>query len=103
VSRLRRVASTVDHSAQTSANKWLQLLEAVFDVYSNSPFAWRSNVSFSLRQFALKLKGMISDHANGEQASFTILKDWKANETMMELGEQGVLSGIFFQNFVTAV
>ncbi|KAF6751435.1 hypothetical protein DFP72DRAFT_907726 [Ephemerocybe angulata] len=72
--RLLRVASTVDHTAPTSVAMWIDLLQASLETYNNSPMARRASKSFSLRKFAMKMKGMCSDHASAEKAAFDLLK-----------------------------
>ncbi|KAJ2916131.1 hypothetical protein MD484_g4288, partial [Candolleomyces efflorescens] len=89
--RLLRIASTLDHTSQNSVDTWFNLLDSVIDTFNNSPLSERSNTSFSLGQFALKLKAMNTDHASGEQASFDLMKTWKQKETVKTIGEQEIL------------
>ncbi|KAH6880315.1 hypothetical protein BKA70DRAFT_1126587 [Coprinopsis sp. MPI-PUGE-AT-0042] len=85
-SRLLRVASTTDHTSQTSWNTWLVLLESTLRTFNNSPLAHRTSRSFSLRQIALKVKGMNTDHASAEKATFDLAQSWKESETVKHLG-----------------
>ncbi|KAF8153365.1 hypothetical protein B0H34DRAFT_663367 [Crassisporium funariophilum] len=85
--QLLRVASTVDHTAPTLIATWVLLLQATMDTYNNSPMAQRSSQSFSLQNFALKLKGMCLDHASAKKAASDLLRTWKESETMQDLGE----------------
>ncbi|KAF6743568.1 hypothetical protein DFP72DRAFT_1020212 [Ephemerocybe angulata] len=87
-SRLLRVDSTMDHSSETAMQTWHRLLRSAFETYNNSPLARRTNSSFSLRKFALKLCGMNTDHASAEKATYDLFKGWKEGETIDHLGEQ---------------
>ncbi|KAJ3523041.1 hypothetical protein NMY22_g11627 [Coprinellus aureogranulatus] len=86
--RLLRVDSTHDHTSEKAMDSWLVLLKHASETYNNSPLARRTKTAFTLRQFALKLKGMNTDHASTEQCTSDRFKAWKHSETLLDLGER---------------
>ncbi|RXW25130.1 hypothetical protein EST38_g727 [Candolleomyces aberdarensis] len=91
--RLLRVASTVDHSCEESVKSWFTIMKEIQDTYNESPLAQHSRHStFTLRDFALKLKGMNTDHASTEKAVADWFRDWKNSEVFQDLGESELLS-----------
>ncbi|EKM76395.1 hypothetical protein AGABI1DRAFT_131225 [Agaricus bisporus var. burnettii JB137-S8] len=89
--RLVRIASTVDHSSESSVTGWLSQLNVISTTYNECPLAKRTQKPLPLQSFALKLKGMCGDHANGEKSTAKMMEAWKHEQTIKYLGESGLL------------
>ncbi|KAF8995156.1 hypothetical protein BDZ89DRAFT_1029665 [Hymenopellis radicata] len=86
--RFLGIRSTVDHSTEKSKESWVRVLQEISSIYNDSPLAKRTaSAAFDLRAICRKLRGMSSDHANGEKATAEAMGELKREETMMGLGE----------------
>ncbi|KAJ7049120.1 hypothetical protein C8F01DRAFT_1093817 [Mycena amicta] len=81
------IASTVNHSTETSKSIWLEKLEGYTTRYSGSPLG-RLHGFVNLRHLAKHLVGMCGAHANNEKALAGEMQKWKHEELLKELDEK---------------
>ncbi|KAJ7650528.1 hypothetical protein FB45DRAFT_1017922 [Roridomyces roridus] len=86
-SRFAGIASTVDHSTETSKNAWLALYNNITSTYNASPLGRRLG-SLDLRLICRRLRGMCGDHANNEKALSNTFKEVKHEALLQDLGEE---------------
>jgi hypothetical protein len=88
--RFAGIASTVDHSTETSKQAWLTLYRDIMAAYNASPLGRRLG-TLDLRLICRRLRGMCGDHANNEKALSQAWKELKEDLLLTELGEQRLL------------
>ncbi|KAI4517349.1 hypothetical protein K525DRAFT_211091 [Schizophyllum commune Loenen D] len=82
------IRSTVDHSTAMSFDSWHRVWMEATDFYNGSPLFRRlGKKRLTIRRIMRFVRGMCSDHANGEKATADAIRDFKHKETLEDLGE----------------
>ncbi|KAF9020508.1 hypothetical protein BDZ89DRAFT_1138607 [Hymenopellis radicata] len=86
--RFMGIQSTVDHTTLKSKESWVKTMQDILSIYVDSPLTKRTaGYQFDLRAICRKLRGMCSDHVNGEKATAEAMEELKREETMKGLGK----------------
>ncbi|KAJ6588296.1 hypothetical protein B0H19DRAFT_1301001 [Mycena capillaripes] len=81
------IASTVDHTTETSKAAWLTLYNDIISTYNASPLG-RHVGTLDLCNVCRVLRGMCGDHANNEKALSEAWRELKHDLLLQELGEE---------------
>ncbi|KAL1738056.1 hypothetical protein HDZ31DRAFT_70449, partial [Schizophyllum fasciatum] len=83
------IRSTVDHSTGMSVDAWHRIWMETTNFYNDSPLFQRlGGKQLTVRRIMRFVRGMCSDHANGEKATADAIREFKMSETILDLGEQ---------------
>ncbi|KXN84528.1 hypothetical protein AN958_12387 [Leucoagaricus sp. SymC.cos] len=87
--RMIGVDSSADQSSLASKNSWLEKLNDIGQVYTNSPLGQQSSApTFSMPHVAKVLCGMNGDHASKEKRTAEHLREWKLETLNEERGNR---------------
>ncbi|KAJ7744781.1 hypothetical protein DFH07DRAFT_776983 [Mycena maculata] len=85
--RFAGIASTVNHSTETSKTAWLNIYDDIMSTYNASPLGQRLGL-LDLHFICRRLRRMCGDHANNKKAPSNASKELKNDVLLQELGEQ---------------
>ncbi|SJL16076.1 uncharacterized protein ARMOST_19592 [Armillaria ostoyae] len=88
--RFAGLASTVDHSSETSKAIWLHTYKELIGTFMQSSLARRTGKQLNLGMFAQKLCGMNGDHAANEKKTAAYMGEWKKETITQDLGEEAL-------------
>jgi hypothetical protein len=88
--RFLGISSAPNHSSETQLAGWKTLISEVFDVYNSSPLAGTAKAT--LVDFAAKIKGVSTDHAEDQKKLVRLIRDWKMKCDREARGETVLLS-----------
>ncbi|KIJ05843.1 hypothetical protein PAXINDRAFT_23055, partial [Paxillus involutus ATCC 200175] len=90
VVRLLNVESEANHTSEAQVEGLKQSVQSLSVLYNASPLSARTTSNLDELSFTRKSKGIIGDHAADVKKAFNIYRDWKSDNSLLELGE-GVL------------
>ncbi|KAJ7588757.1 hypothetical protein C8J56DRAFT_889521 [Mycena floridula] len=90
--RFLGLQATTDHSSEVSKSTWVKQYTELVDLYAKSPLGQKQNrvKKLELRDFAVKLRAMNGDHANGEKSAANLVEEWKHEVTIDGLGMDAI-------------
>ncbi|EPQ56563.1 hypothetical protein GLOTRDRAFT_40296 [Gloeophyllum trabeum ATCC 11539] len=88
--RMLGVHTTSDHSSKTQFDSWKQSVGDLCEVYNQSPIASSSGTVVREVDFAAKVTGMNSDHAEDQKKLARYIQDWSQSASRFLLGEKAL-------------
>ncbi|KAJ7588345.1 hypothetical protein C8J56DRAFT_1050416 [Mycena floridula] len=90
--RFLGLQATIDHSSEVSKLTWVKQYTELVDLYAKSPLGQKQNrvKKLELCDFAVKLRAMNGDHANGEKSAANLVEEWKHEVTIDGLGMDAI-------------
>lgn len=85
------IHSSINHTSSTQVEGWLHRVNEICEVFGRSPLAQRKNITFSVREFLAKLKGMNGDHASDQKLTVKIMREFKEKSMYTSLGYDAVI------------
>ncbi|GJE89766.1 hypothetical protein PsYK624_058730 [Phanerochaete sordida] len=84
--RLVGVDTAIDHKSQTQFEGWQSKMTHIFDTFNRSPLAAQQAAHLELSDFARKLLGMHTDHAEDQRKLERTFRQWKKLVARHDLG-----------------
>lgn len=69
------IKTAPNHTSETQFEGWMALITQIFGVYKDSPLGEWAVVS--VVDFASKIKGVSTDHAEDQKNLFQLIQEWK--------------------------
>jgi hypothetical protein len=88
--RFAGINAAENHTSDTQFDGWITMIKDIFGIYKDSPMGQRAVID--LFDFASKIKGLSTDHAEDQKKLFRLIQEWKKLCDRERRGEDVLLS-----------